>query len=197
MATLNRARQVLGLPDDLATVWLNLNLIARRTHWVSSFVWYPSLVIAGMFAATFTMEYGQYRFESNPVTLLISIGFIVSAVVLLRQAAENWRADVLRRLAHRRLALLAASGPTQAKVAPSAASTNQVFVPPSQGSALPTTAVLPSKDAIAQLEALIDLVKQLRDGAFAPYSEQPLMQAVLLPALTFAATAGIPYLRVG
>jgi len=170
-ASLNRARQETGLPDDLAALWLSLQLIARRTHWVSGFVWYPSLVIAGMFAATFTVEYGQYRFESNPVTLLLSIGFIVAAVVLLRRAAENWRAELLRRLAHRQLALLAASVPAQP------ASTN--------------------RDSATQLSALIELVKQLRDGAFAPYSEQPLVQAVLLPALTFAATAGIPYLHVG
>jgi hypothetical protein len=54
-----------------------------------------------------------------------------------------------------------------------------------------------NKDAAAQLSALIEMVKQLRDGAFAPYAEQPLVRAVLLPALAFAATAGIPYLHVG
>jgi len=169
--SLKKARQELGLPDDLASVWLSLRLVAVRTRWVGNFVWYPSLVIAGMFAATFTMEYGQYRFESNPVILLIGIAFIVAAVVLLRQAAENWRAALLRRLEHKRLTLLAASASSQS---------------PSM-----------IKDPVAQLDTLIDLVKQLRDGAFAPYSEQPLVRAVLLPAVTFAATAGFPYLHTG
>jgi hypothetical protein len=170
-ASLSKARQELGLPDDLSTVWLSLRLISRRTHWVSNFVWYPSLVIAGMFVATFTVEYGQYRFESNPVILLVSIGLIVAAVVLLRRAAENWRADLLRRLSDKRLALLATPQSMQA--------------------------VSPNQGALAQVEALIEMVKQLRDGAFAPYSEQPLVRAVLLPAVTFAATAGLPYLHVG
>jgi hypothetical protein len=105
------------------------------------------------------------------VVLLISIAFLVAAVVLLRQAAEDWRAALLRRLGHKRLMLLAASA----------------------GSQSPSI----NKDPVAQLDSLIDLVKQLRDGAFAPYSEQPLMRAVLLPAVTFAATAGLPYLHTG
>jgi hypothetical protein len=160
-----KPRAELGLPDDLAPIWLNLRLIARRTHWVGNLIWYPSLVIAGMFAATFTMEFGQYRFDANPVTLIVSIGLIVATVVALRESAEAWRADLLQRLAHRRLAILAAQPPTA--------------------------------DAVAQLQVLIDLVTQLHDGAFAPYSEQPLVRAVLLPAVTFAATAGVPFLRGG
>jgi hypothetical protein len=163
--TLKNTHTELGLPIDLAPLWLSLRLIARRTRWVSGFIWYPSLVIAGMFAATFTFEYGQYRFDSNPVTLLASVALIVAAVVGLRQAAESWRSDILQKLAHRRLALLA-NKPSNA-------------------------------DAVAQVQVLNDLVTQLHDGAFAPYSEQPLVRAVLLPAVTFAATAGFPFLHVG
>jgi len=155
----------LGLPDELAMIWLNLLLVARRTSWVGAFIWYPSLIIAGMFAATFTFEYGRYHFDSNPVTLVAGIALIVASVVVLRQAAESWRAEVLRKIEHRRLLLLGAK--------------------PS------------NSDAAAQLAVLTDLVTDLRDGAFAPYSEQPLVRAVLLPAVTFAATAGFPYLHVG
>jgi hypothetical protein len=154
----------LGLPDELAAIWLNLRLVAQRTSWVGTFIWYPSLVIAGIFAATFTFEYGRYRFETNPVTLIAGVALIVASVVVLREAAESWRADVLRKLDNRRLSLLA--------------------VKPS------------NPDAIAQTQVLIDLVSHLRDGSFAPYSEQPLVRAVLLPTVTFAATAGFPYLHV-
>ena len=163
--TLKEPPSKLGLRRDFPPIWLDLRLIARRTSWVSGFIWYPSLVIAGMFAATFTFEYGRYHFESNPVIFIASIGLIVAAVVLLRQGAESWRADVLQRLDHDRLALLAAK---------------------------------PARpEAVAELEVLVDLVTGLRDGAFAPYSEQPLVKAVLLPLITFAATAGLPYLHAG
>jgi hypothetical protein len=164
-ATLKKAHALLGLSGDLAPVLLNLRLIARRTSWVSGFIWYPSLVIAGMFAATFTFEFGQYHFDNNPVTLVASIVLIVGAVVALRRSAESWRSDVLQRLEHRRLALLTTKPP------------------------VPGTS--------EQLQVLVNLVTGLHDGAFAPYSEQPLVRAVLLPAVTFAATAGIPYLHMG
>jgi hypothetical protein len=154
----------LGLPGDLASIWLNLRLLARRTGWVSNFIWYPSLVIAGMFAATFTVEYGRYRFDTNPVTFIASIVLIVGCIVVLREGAEGWRSEVLAKLSNRRLILLAA--------------------------------VPPNTVAVTQLQVLIDLVTQLHDGAFAPYSEQPLVRAVLLPAVTFAATAGFPYINL-
>jgi hypothetical protein len=171
-ASLAKTREDLGLSGDLATIWLNLRLIARRTSWVGQFIWYPSVVIAAVFATTFTFEFGRYHFESNPVTLMVSVGLIVAAVVALRQAAESWRSELLRRLTNRRLRLLAAKLPDQA-------------------------AEPPDNEAVTQLQVLIDLVTQLRDGAFAPYSEQPLVRAVLLPAVTFAATAGFPYLNLG
>jgi hypothetical protein len=170
-ASLEKTREDLGLSGDLATIWLNLRLIARRTSWVGQFIWYPSVVIAAVFATTFTVEFGRYHFDSNPVTLMVSVGLIVGAVVALRRAAESWRSELLRRLTNRRLRLLAAKLPDQ----------------PAE----------PSKEeAVTQLQVLIDLVTQLRDGAFAPYSEQPLVRAVLLPAVTFAATAGFPYLNL-
>lgn len=164
-ASLKAMQVELGLPDELATIWLHLRLVARRTRWVGTFIWYPSLVIAGMFAATFTFEYGRYRFDNNPVTLIAGIALIVASVVALRRAAEAWRSVVLEKIEHRRLSLLGAT--------------------PSH------------PDAVEQLQVLTDLVTQLRDGSFAPYSEQPLVRAVLLPAVTFAATAGFPFLHLG
>jgi len=40
-------------------------------------------------------------------------------------------------------------------------------------------------------------VLALREGAFAPYSEQPIVRAVLVPAATYAATIALQYLQVG
>jgi len=154
-----------GLPLNQATLWLNLKLVARRTSWVSNLIWYPSLVIAGMFAAVFTIKFGAVRFANNPVELVISITMTIAAAVLLRRSAEILRADVISRLENLR------------------------FLQLSGGTHCP--------NAIAQLDRLIDRVVNLRSGAFAPYSEQPLVRAVLVPLITFGATAGLPYLRLG
>lgn len=49
---------------------------------------------------------------------------------------------------------------------------------------------------VSQLDALRDRIERLRDGAFAPYSQQPLLKAVLLPLLTFGGTSLFDYLSL-
>jgi hypothetical protein len=50
--------------------------------------------------------------------------------------------------------------------------------------------------AVSQLKSLLGWVKNLHEGAFASYAQQPLVKAVLVPALTFAATVGLQYLHL-
>lgn len=49
----------------------------------------------------------------------------------------------------------------------------------------------------AQLDRLLQYVRALHEGAFAPYSEQPIVRAVLVPALTYGATVGLQYAHIG
>lgn len=49
---------------------------------------------------------------------------------------------------------------------------------------------------VSQLETLRDRVDRLREGAFAPYSQQPLLKAVLLPFLTFGGSSLFDYLTL-
>jgi hypothetical protein len=49
---------------------------------------------------------------------------------------------------------------------------------------------------VDQLDRLSERVKSLSDGAFAPYSQQPMVRAVFVPALTYGATAGLQYLHL-
>jgi hypothetical protein len=49
---------------------------------------------------------------------------------------------------------------------------------------------------VKQLDRLSKRVKALSDGAFAPYSQQPMVRAVIVPALTYGATAGLQYLHI-
>jgi hypothetical protein len=50
---------------------------------------------------------------------------------------------------------------------------------------------------VAQLDRLSERVRSLSDGAFAPYSQQPLVRAVFVPAITYGATVGLQYLHIG
>jgi hypothetical protein len=54
----------------------------------------------------------------------------------------------------------------------------------------------PEGGEVAQLQTLLARVKTLHEGAFASYSQQPLVKAVLVPALTFVATVGLQYLHL-
>ena len=49
---------------------------------------------------------------------------------------------------------------------------------------------------VSQLEALHERIKQLHDGAFAPYSEQPLLKALLMPFLTIGGSSLFDYLSL-
>jgi hypothetical protein len=57
-------------------------------------------------------------------------------------------------------------------------------------------ATSPDSGAVSQLKLLLSRVRNLHEGAFASYSQQPLVKAVLVPALTFAATVGLQYLHL-
>jgi len=46
----------------------------------------------------------------------------------------------------------------------------------------------------AQIEAMMDRVRSLKEGAFAPFSEQPVVRAVLLPLLTIGGPPLLAYL---
>ncbi len=48
-----------------------------------------------------------------------------------------------------------------------------------------------------QLDSLLERVKAPNEGAFAPYSEQPIVRAVLVPAITYGATLGIQHSHLG
>lgn len=49
---------------------------------------------------------------------------------------------------------------------------------------------------VSQLEALRERMERLREGAFAPYSQQPLLKAILLPVLTIGGTSLFDYLTL-
>ena len=152
-----------GLPKDRATLWLDLQLIARRTSGVANLVWYPSIVIAALTVAALTIQFREFQFANNPVALLVGAVFVIASALGLRRAAEAWRAGVTRRLEDDRLREHTGADDRSAN----------------------------------QLDRLLQRVRALDEGAFAPYSEQPIVRAVLVPALTYGATVGLQYAHIG
>jgi hypothetical protein len=161
---LNTASE-LALPDDQTLLWLDLQLISVRTTWVAALIWYPSIVILVMTLAALSVQFGQFGFANNPLALIVGATLVVISAVLLRQAAESWRAAVTETLEDARLRDLGRGAP--------------LFT------------------AATQLDRLLERVSDLSDGAFAPFSAQPFVRAVLIPLLTYGATAVLGYLHIG
>jgi hypothetical protein len=150
---------MLGLPAEQATAWLDLRLVGARTRGVSALVWYPSFVIGVTAVAALTIQFREFQFANNPIALLVGTLFVIGAAVALRTAAEALRREVKVRFENARLTADTAGD--------------------------------------KRLELLLNRVDGLRDGAFAPYSEQPIVRAVLVPAATYGATVGLQYLHLG
>jgi hypothetical protein len=150
----------LGLPSKNADRWLDLRLVAARTRAVSALVWYPSLVIAVMAIAAFTIQFREFQFANNPIALAVGTFFVIGSAVALRTAAESLRSDVRRCFENERL-------------------------------------TAPASPSDKQIKLLLGRISELREGAFAPYSEQPIVRAVLVPAATYGATIGLQYLHIG
>jgi hypothetical protein len=154
----------LQIPADQARLWLDLELIAQRTAWVASLIWYPSLVIVAMIIAAVTVEFGQFGYADNPVAIIGSTALIIIAALMLRRAAESLRETVRQKLDDARLFALSPSAITAAN--------------------------------LPQLKALLKRAEVLDEGAFAPLSTQPFVRAVLIPLLTYAASALLGYLHL-
>jgi hypothetical protein len=159
---LSQEETELGLSSGPSMTWLNLKLVGSRTICVANLVWYPSIVIALMAIAAFTVEFGPFSFASNPVSLIISTLLLVAAALLLRASAEQLRSKALTWLEDYRSRALR----------PQCAITAEA----------------------PQLEHLIARVRDLAKGAFAPYSQQPLVKALLVPAATYGSNLLLQYL---
>jgi hypothetical protein len=152
----------LGLPSEPAVVWLNLKLVAARTECVAGMVWYPSIVLAAMAVANFTVEFGQFHFASNPVSLTLSAVVVLAAAAWLRKSAETLRNGTLSWLEGARGCVGAGH----------------------------------QAGAMEALDRLIARVRGLDEGALAPYSQQPLVKALIVPAASYAGGLILQYFHL-
>jgi hypothetical protein len=154
-----------ALDTEALKVWSNLQIVADRTEVVAGLVWYPALVIIAMGVCAFTVEFGPFSFVSDPLSLLINGLIAILAAMLLRQAAESLRHKSIEQLDEYR-------------------------------SRLARSQSLDRNDAATtELEHLLARIEDLQTGAFAPYSQQPLVKAVLIPGGTYGATLLLQYLN--
>ena len=159
--TLQQFSHRLKVPPDVLDDWIDLVFVSKRTKCVTTFIYYPFLIIA-LLVVSRSRLFANYALSvPDVITMGIALLIVSGCAIALRLSAEALRARALRRLNDRIMA----------------AKQSQ------------------DGDRIAgQLELLSRRIEELRDGAFTPFSQQPLVRAMLLPLGSFGGTALLEYL---
>lgn len=181
-----------GLPRCCLDAWIDLRFIARRTACVTRLIYLPFVVLSlllvsrSRFFDDWTMPIGGIVIAGLGAVIMLG------CAVVLRTAAERSRGEALRMAQN---LLMRLSGLPQA--APSAPRPASVVTP--AGSGTVAQAPLPpggSQPTLQQVELLIRHIQDLREGAFAPFSQQPLLKAIVLPFATLGGTSLLDYLSL-
>lgn len=167
-ATLVRFEQEMGLPRAYLENWIDLQFIARRTESVTRLIYYPFIVIS-LWLLSRSVVFDHWTLSVGTL-LPAAFGAAVAlgCAVALRLAAEESRTHALEQVKNEVL---------RASARPPAGGPNP----------LPT---------VEQLKLLQARIESLHDGAFAPFWQQPLLKAMLLPFATLGGTTVLDYMAL-
>ncbi len=141
-----------GVTAEYLDEWIDLQLIADLTERVGRLVYYPFIVLFLLLLARNNWWDGWPWPTPLIIVLTCNLALAVASVVILRSAARKAKA--------------AAEATLEAKVKRL------------QAECAPT----PKQNEASQSEQLLDEIRHLRRGAFAPLWESPLLGAVLIPS---------------
>ena len=150
----------LGLEPRFIDKWIDLDFVAKRTRCISTLIYYPFILIA-LVIVTRSTVFANYT--PNP-KILVFQGTCL-AIVFGCAIALCWAAQAMRNAAKQKLldGIICAKGPRAKDLGEDSGS-------------------------VGQLETLLVRLDDLREGAFSPLSQQPLVRALLLPAGSFGWT---------
>lgn len=156
--------------------WIDLQFVAMRTRVVGHLIYYPFIVLSLLLLSRSPL----FDDWHTPLgSFLLAAGFALialSCAIALRIMAERSRHHAGEAL---RNELVRAAG-------------NRTPMLPVHQRAEDSS----SQPSTRQLELLLDRVENMKDGAFAPFSQQPLLKAFLLPFATLGGTSLLDYLAL-
>ena len=164
--TLATFRRELDLPKGYIGNWIDLKFIALRTDAVTGLIYYPFIVISLWLLSKSTVFDHWTLSIGGLAVALIGAGVAFGLAVALRTAAEASRKHALERIQDALMRM------------------NKRHV---------AIVVVPS---VEQLELLRSRIEHLQEGAFAPYWQQPLLKAVLLPFAAVGSTTLLDYMAL-
>ncbi|MFK3971474.1 hypothetical protein ACI2KS_12175 [Pseudomonas sp. NPDC087358] len=151
--------------------YLDLTLIAQRTSAVNRLIYAPTLVMLVLMASRSTLFDNWPAPISSMIILLVNALLLLGSALTLRRCAESARRTAMERIDRY---LLQGVETRQSEA---------IRLARIQQGIASAEADLEQAKTIAVRETLITLrerMKALRTGAFSPYSEEPLLRAVLL-----------------
>src|SRR5258706_15052764 len=107
--TLQQFSHRLKLPPEVLDDWIDLVFVSKRTKCVTTFIYYPFLIIA-LLVVSRSRLFANYGVSfPDLITTGIALLIVIGCAVALRLSAEGLRASALRRLNDR----IMAGRPTQ------------------------------------------------------------------------------------
>jgi len=167
---IERFTQELGFRhDEVVKHWINLRFVAQRTAEVNRLMFHPFIMLSLVLLSRSPALDDWPLLRGGVVLAAVGVAVALLCALSLRQVAEKARAGALKAID--RALLLAHAG----------------------AAAGPMPAGAPTP---AQLELLREEARRLRQGAFARWSQQPLLKALALPFATLGGSSLVEYLSL-
>ena len=175
-AVAGRFEERLAIPKRFLNEWIDFQLIVRLTSGVNRLIYYPFVILLlGIVAHS-----SFFDASDLPLSLLIMTGlsfaYAIHSAVVLRTVAERARAIAL--------------GCYEARIVKLAGQS-------AAAGATPPGAISEQPERLAkQYAMLVDKIRSMREGAFKPMSEQPVVHAILLTLGGFGGVSIVEYLSL-
>jgi hypothetical protein len=182
-ATLVEFEKKLQIPRAYLNQWINLEFIALRTKCVTRLIYFPFIVLSLFLMSRSPFFDHWYMPTTGLVLVVLGAGVALACAVALRYAAEGARRDAIKELSNEIIRANGEAPTARGRQMPSGARTANRGPP-----------ATPPKPA--QLTLLLERMEQLREGAFAPFWQQPLLKALLLPFAAFGGTSVLDYMAL-
>jgi hypothetical protein len=173
---LDREEAKTGVPRSHLDDYLDFQLIVLATRRIHGLIYLPFVLLLFMVLA----RSGIFDAMDFPLALVfvtgLALGYALYSAVLLRRSAEAARVKALEHYDARLLAQ------ARLKDSPSVATANSVV------------ARTHTPISAEQIKLLMERIRSTREGAFAPFTQQPALQALLLPFGGYGSVQLVEYL---
>jgi hypothetical protein len=197
--TLVKFERELQIPRAYLDNWIDLEFIAWRTKCVTRLIYFPFIVLS-LFLVSRSAAFDDWYMPATGIVLaVLGASVALGCAVALRYAAEASRRFAMERL---RDEITRVSGEARPVAATSGATVAPQSSAPQVSSSTPELPDPPGHvrpldpPKAAQLTLLLQRMDHLHEGAFAPFWQQPLLKAVLLPFATLGGTSLLDYLAL-